>query len=63
MRFVIFLKSRRLPFTSLVSKTTHAFELVHLDVWGPFYTFIDGFKYLLPSSMIFLELLGVPAEN
>ena len=30
-----------------MSKSTHAFELVHSDVWGPFHTSIDGFKYFV----------------
>jgi len=30
-----------------MSKSTYAFELVHSDVWGPFHTFIDGFKYFV----------------
>jgi hypothetical protein len=30
-----------------MSKTTHAFELVHSNLWGPFYTSIDGFKYFV----------------
>jgi len=42
-----FLKSTRLPFSLSKSKTTHVFELIHSDVWGPFYAFIDGFKYFV----------------
>ena len=53
-----FSKSTRLPFTPSMSKSTHTFELVHSDVWGPFHTSIDGFKYLLHLSMISLGLLG-----
>jgi hypothetical protein len=42
-----FLKSTKLPFAFSMSKTTHAFELVHSNVWGRFYTFIDGLKYFV----------------
>lgn len=40
-------KSTRLCFTSSLSKSTQAFELVHSDVRGPFSISIDGFKYFL----------------
>ena len=38
-------KSVRLPFSSSLSKSTQAFELVHSNVWGLFS--IVGFKYFV----------------
>ncbi|GJV95272.1 retrovirus-related pol polyprotein from transposon RE2 [Tanacetum coccineum] len=40
-------KSTRLPFNSSLSKTNQAFELIHSDVWGPFPSSLDGFKYFV----------------
>lgn len=41
-------KQKCLPFTSLNNLSTSAFDLLHLDIWGPFHVpTIDGFKYFL----------------
>ena len=42
-----FSKSSKLPFKSSVPQTTQTFEIVHLDVWRPFSTSLDGFKYFV----------------
>ena len=31
-------KQRRLPFTSPNNMCTHAFDVIHCDIWGPFHT-------------------------
>ncbi|KAI0511944.1 hypothetical protein KFK09_012578 [Dendrobium nobile] len=39
-------KSRRLPFTSSNTTTSHCFDLVHSDIWGPSpATSTQGYKY------------------
>jgi hypothetical protein len=40
-----FSRSFRLPFKSSVSQTTQIFEIVHSDVWRPFSSSFDDFKY------------------
>ena len=41
-------KHKRLPFPSSNHLSAHAFDLIHLDVWGPFAKAThDGFKYFL----------------
>ncbi|GJY88651.1 retrovirus-related pol polyprotein from transposon RE2 [Tanacetum coccineum] len=40
-------KSTRLPFNSSLSKTDQAFEIIHSDVWGPFPSSLNGFKYFI----------------
>jgi hypothetical protein len=42
-----FSKSSRLPFKSSVTQTTQIFEIVHSDVWGPFSSSLDDFKYFV----------------
>jgi hypothetical protein len=42
-----FSKSFRLPFKSSLSQTTQTFEIVHSEVWGPFSSSLDGFKYFV----------------
>lgn len=38
----------RLPFPDSSIKTTHAFQLIHVDTWGPYGTPThNGFKYFL----------------
>lgn len=60
-------KSTRLPFNLSLSKTTQAFELVHSDVWGPFPSSLDGFKYFVTfiddfSKVTWLYLLKSKSE-
>jgi hypothetical protein len=38
---------RIIIFSNPCTHTTHAFELVHSNVWGLFYTSLDGFKYFV----------------
>ena len=41
-------KQKRLPFPFNNKINSCAFDLIHLDVWGPYTTFtLDGFKYFL----------------
>ena len=41
-------KQKRLPFPFNNKINSCAFDLIHLDVWGPYATFtLDGFKYFL----------------
>ena len=41
-------KQKRLAFTSNNNLSTHPFDLVHLDMWGPFKVeSVEGFKYFL----------------
>ena len=41
-------KHKRLPFPNSNHLSAHAFDLIHLDVWGPFAKAThDGFKYFL----------------
>ena len=41
-------KLKRLPFPFNNKISSCAFDLVHMDVWGPYSTpILDGFKYFL----------------
>ena len=41
-------KQIRLPFISSNHLSSEPFNLIHLDIWGPFHTmFIEGFQYFL----------------
>lgn len=41
-------KQKRLSFPSKNNKSEHAFELLHIDTWGPFATpTVEGFRYFL----------------
>lgn len=41
-------KQCKLPFSTSTSKTSHAFKLLHMDIWGPIGTpYLDGFQYFL----------------
>ncbi|CAH9086226.1 unnamed protein product, partial [Cuscuta europaea] len=43
-----FAKQKRLPFPDNTSYASHAFDLVHMDVWGPFRVqSYSGFRYFL----------------
>ncbi|CAH9105995.1 unnamed protein product [Cuscuta europaea] len=43
-----FAKQKRLPFPISTSHASNAFDLVHMDVWGPYkVTSYTGFKYFL----------------
>nr|GEV19962.1 hypothetical protein [Tanacetum cinerariifolium] len=55
-------KSTRLPFNSSLSKTDQAFELVHSDVWGPFPSSLDGFKYFVTFINDFSKVVSIRDE-
>ncbi|CAL1397374.1 unnamed protein product [Linum trigynum] len=63
-----FAKQRRLPFPLSQSVTTHAFELLHVDIWGPNpLPSYDSFKYFLTivddfSRMTWVILLQLKSE-
>jgi hypothetical protein len=59
VKFVIFFKSSKLHFNPSVSHATHAFQLVHLDVWGSFYTSLDSFKYFVTFINYFSRVTWV----
>jgi hypothetical protein len=41
-------KHKRLPFPNTGHKTSHTFDLIHCDIWGPYFLPThDGFKYFL----------------
>lgn len=41
-------KQHRHPFPKNISITDNAFDIVHVDIWGPYkHLFHDGFKYFL----------------
>ena len=41
-------KQKRLPFLSQNNMSDNAFDLLHIDVWGPFSTStIEGYRYFL----------------
>lgn len=41
-------RQHKLPFPKSTSSTSHIFELIHIDTWGPYKTTTyDGFKYFL----------------
>ena len=41
-------KHKRLPFPNAGHKTSHNFDLIHCDIWGPYFLPThDGFKYFL----------------
>jgi hypothetical protein len=41
-------KHKRLPFPNDGHKTSHVFDLIHCDIWGPYFLSThDGFKYFL----------------
>ena len=41
-------KQQRLPFPDSSSCTTHIFELIHVDLWGPYpHTTYNGYRYFL----------------
>ncbi|XP_061353333.1 uncharacterized protein LOC133298115 [Gastrolobium bilobum] len=41
-------KQKKLPFSSSVTKSSHAFELIHVDIWGPYkIPSIQGYRYFL----------------
>ena len=43
-----FAKQRKLPHCSSLTKTSHIFEILHADIWGPFsHTSILGHKFFL----------------
>ena len=43
-----FVKQRRLPFISSNNLCDKPFQLIHLDIWGPFHTHsTEGFRYFL----------------
>ncbi|XP_019255165.1 PREDICTED: uncharacterized protein LOC109233756 [Nicotiana attenuata] len=61
-------KQTRLPFPTSYTKSTGAFDLIHVDVWGPYkYATFDGNKYFLTviddfSRMIWLFLLKLKSD-
>ena len=43
-----FSKQKKLPFTASTHVSTHPFDLLHCDLWGPFATnTVDGFRFFL----------------
>jgi hypothetical protein len=42
-----FSKSSKLPFNNSTTHVSHVFELIHSDVWGPFNTSLNGYKYFI----------------
>ena len=42
-----FSKSSKFSFNNSTTRVTHAFELIHLNAWGPFDTSLDGYKYFV----------------
>jgi hypothetical protein len=67
VRSVIFSKSSKLLFNSSDSHVTRVFELIHSDVWGPFYTSLDGYKYFVTfiddfSRVTWVYLLKAKSE-
>ena len=41
-------KQRKLSYSASMSKASKIFELIHLDIWGPFSkVFVHGHKYFL----------------
>ena len=40
-------KHKKLPFPLSSSRSSHAFELIHMDIWGPCTISMNGFKYFL----------------
>ena len=62
-----FAKSCRLPFKTSLSQTSHIFEMIHSDVWGPFSASIDGFRYFVTfiddfSRVTWIYLLKTKCE-
>lgn len=52
-------KHSRLPFPSSIISTTTCFELIHMDVWGPYKTpSLAGAKYFLTVVDDFSRLKG-----
>jgi len=48
MRFVFLAKAHRLPFTRSTISTTKPFELIHMDLWGPYRVAnLDGAKFFI----------------
>ena len=46
--FVTLAKLHQFTFKSTINKTTHPFELIHLDTWGPsFYESKECYKYYI----------------
>ena len=42
----LFAKQKRLPFPFSSTKSTQFFDLLHVDIWGPFnHVFVEGYKY------------------
>jgi len=42
-----FFKSSKLSFNNSTRHVSHAFELIHSDVWGPFDMSLSGYKYFV----------------
>lgn len=41
-------KQRKFPFTPNITHTTHNFELVRIDIWGPYFvSFMNGYRFSL----------------
>jgi len=41
-------KQHRIPFPDSASCTSHIFEMIHIDLWGPYpYSTYNGYKYFL----------------
>lgn len=38
---------KRLSFSKSISTTMHAFDLVHVDIWGPTVLSLDGYRYFV----------------
>lgn len=41
-------KQKRMPFQKSTTMTSHVFELIHIDLWGPYHVFSQsGARYVL----------------
>jgi hypothetical protein len=54
-----FSKSFRLPFNSSLSTTTQTFKIIHSNVWRPFFTSLDGFKYFVTFIYDFSRVIWI----
>jgi transposase InsO family protein len=62
-----FSKSSKLPFNNSTTHVSHVFELIHSDVWEPFNTSLNGYKYFITfiddfSRVIWVYLLKAKSD-